>query len=488
MQTYGLYIDGAWVETTERYEVRNPANGEPIALCAVGDEATLNAAVEAAARAFPDWAARSYEERGELLRAVAQGLKARYETLAIAESQETGRCLRETMAHDIPATIAVFEYFAGIAPATLGETIPVPGMYLNYTRREPYGVIGAITPWNFPLWLAAIKIAPALAAGNTMVLKPAPTTPLTALMLAEVMHEAGIPQGVFNVLTDPTPATLGDLLTRHPKVRKISFTGSTGVGVRVMQNAATHIAPVSLELGGKSPFLVFADADFDRALAHALLANYFAQGQMCTAATRIFVERPIYERFRDAFVARAQRLQIGDPLDPTTEFATLHKREQLEKTEFYVRTALEEGAQLLAGGKRLTEPPFDRGFYFPPTVLEEVQPTMRVACDEIFGPVALLMPFEGEEEAIRLANSTDYGLAAGVWTQDIGKALRVAHQIEAGKVWINCYNMIPPQAPYGGYKLSGFGRELGLHCLLDLYTQVKNVQVDLSPDYFEWFS
>jgi acyl-CoA reductase-like NAD-dependent aldehyde dehydrogenase len=292
---------------------------------------------------------------------------------------------------------------------------------------------------------------------------------------------------VFNVLTDPTPATLGDLLTRHPKVRKVSFTGSTAVGVRVMQNAATHIAPVSLELGGKSPFIVFADADFDRALAHALLANYFAQGQMCTAATRIFVERPIYERFRDAFVARAQRLQIGDPSDPTTEFATLHKREQLEKTEFYVRTALEEGAKLLAGGRRLTEPPLDRGFYFAPTVLEEVQPTMRVACDEIFGPVAMLMPFEGEAEAVRLANSTDYGLAAGVWTQDIGKALRVAHQIEAGKVWVNCYNMIPPQAPYGGYKLSGFGRELGLHCLLDLYTQVKNVQVDLSPDYFEWF-
>jgi acyl-CoA reductase-like NAD-dependent aldehyde dehydrogenase len=349
MQTYKLYINGEWVDTAERYEVRNPANGEVIAECAVAGEAELNAAVDAAERAFPDWATRSYEERGELLRAVAQGIKARYEEFALAETQQTGRCLRETMAHDIPATIAVFEYFAGVAPATHGETIPIPGMYLNYTRREPYGVVGAITPWNFPLWLAAIKIAPALAVGNTMVLKPAPTTPITALMLAEVMHHAGVPAGVFNVLTDPTPATLGDLLTRHPKVRKVSFTGSTAVGVRVMQNAATHIAPVSLELGGKSPFLVFADADFDRALAHALLANYFAQGQMCTAATRIFVERPIYERFRDAFVARAQRLQIGDPSDPTTEFATLHKREQLEKTEFYVRTALEEGAKLPQG-------------------------------------------------------------------------------------------------------------------------------------------
>lgn len=487
MRTYGLFIGGEWVSTAERYEVRNPANGEVIAECAVAGEREVEQAIQAAWQAFPNWAVRSYEERGEILRAVARRLQERFEEFAFVESQETGRTIRETMAHDIPASVSVFDYFAGIAPAIQGETIPVPGMYLNYTRREPYGVVAAITPWNFPLWLAVIKIAPALVAGNTMVLKPAPTTPLTALMLAEIMAEAGLPPGVFNVLTDPTPGAVGDMLTAHPKVSKISFTGSTAVGVRVMQRAATHVAPVSLELGGKSPFIVFADADFDRALAYALLANYFAQGQMCTAGSRIFVERPVYETFRERFVQRAQRLQIGDPQDPLTEFGTLHKREQLEKTRHYVELAKQDGAKVLTGGNPITEPPFDRGFYFQPTVLEEVEPTTRVACDEIFGPVAMLMPFEGEEEAVRLANMVDYGLAAGVWTQDIGKALRVAHQIQAGKVWINCYNMIPPHAPYGGYKLSGFGRELGLHCLLDLYTQVKNVHIDVSPDYFEWF-
>ncbi len=487
MQSYGLYIGGEWISTDERYEVRNPANGEVIGECAVAGEREVEQAVQSALSAFPDWSARSYEERGELLRRASQLIQERFEQFAFTETLETGRTIRETMAHDIPSTVAVLDYFAGIAPAIQGEVQSVPGMYLAYTRREPYGVVGAITPWNFPLWLAVIKIAPALVAGNTMVLKPAPTTPLTALMLAQVFHEVGLPPGVFNVLTDPTPGTVGDALTAHPKVSKISFTGSTAVGVRVMQRAASHVASVSLELGGKSPFIVFADADFDRALAYALLANYFAQGQMCTAATRIFVERPIFEKFRDAFVARAQRLQIGDPTDPGTEFGTLHKREQLEKTEYYVSLAKQDGARVLAGGNRITEPPFDKGFYFQPTVLENVEPTMRVACDEIFGPVAMLMPFEGEEEAIRLANMTDYGLAAGIWTQDIGKALRVAHAVEAGKVWVNCYNMIPPHAPYGGYKQSGNGRELGLHCLLELYTQVKSVQVDISPDYFEWF-
>jgi len=488
MKTYGVFIDGEWQETGERYEVRNPANGEVIALCAVAGAAQVHQAVEAAQRAFADWSARSYEERGELLRAVAASIQRRFEEFAVTESQQTGRCLRETMAHDVPATIAVFEYFAGIAPAIHGETLPIPGNYLNYTRREPYGVVAAITPWNFPLWLAAIKVAPALVAGNTMVIKPAPTTPLTTLMLAEAMREAGIPDGVFNVLTDPTPGTVGDLLTGHPGVNKIAFTGSTAVGVRVMQRAATNVVPVSLELGGKSPFIVFADCDFERTLAYALLANFFAQGQMCTAATRILVERPIYERFKEAFVARAARLQAGDPLDPATEFGTLHKQEQLEKTMRYVEMARRDGATVLTGGNRITEPPFDKGFYFQPTVLENLPPDSRVACEEIFGPVTALFPFEGEQEAIALANATEYGLAAGIWTQDIGKAHRVAHQIQAGKIWINCYNMIPPGAPYGGYKKSGFGRELGLHCLLDLYTQVKNIQIDLSPDYFEWFS
>lgn len=488
MRVYGLYIEGGWQETGNFYDVRSPANGEPLARCAVAGTAEVEQAVQAAVRAFPDWASRSYEERGEYLRTVARLLTERFHELALLEAQETGRPIRETQAYDLPATISLFEYFAGIGPAVFGETIPVPGEYLNYTRREPVGVVVAITPWNFPLWLAALKVAPALLAGNTVVIKPAPLTPLTTLELANIMAEAGLPAGVYNVLTDPTPSTVGNALTGHPLVNKIAFTGSTATGTQIMQQAAPNITRVSLELGGKSPFIVFADCELDRALSYALLANFFAQGQMCTAGSRLLVERPLYRQFVDAFLERAARFKIGDPCDPTTEFGSLISRAQLEKVKYYVALAQEEGARLLLGGKQLTGAEFERGFYFEPTVFENVKPTMRVACEEIFGPVVSLIEFEGEEEAVEIANATTYGLAAGVWTQDIGKALRVAHRVQAGKVWINCYNMMPPGAPYGGFKRSGFGREAGLHCLLDLYTEVKNVQIDISKEFFEWFS
>lgn len=487
MRSYGLYIGGQWHKTLSHYEVRNPATQEPIAECAVATEADVDRAVHAAAQAFLDWAARSYEERGEFLRAIANALKERFDELALLECQETGRPIKEIQAHDIPATISLFEYFAGIGPATMGETIPVPGEYLTYTRREPLGVVAAITPWNFPLWLAALKIAPALAAGNTVVIKPAPTTPLTTLELARITEAVGLPSGVYNVLTDPTPATVGSALCAHPSVNKIAFTGSTATGTRIMQLAAPNITRVSLELGGKAPFIVFADCDFDRTLAQALLANFFAQGQMCTAGARLLVERSIYQKFLDAFVERASKLKIGDPSDPMTEFGTLHSQAQLDKVKHYVKLAHEQGARLVLGGKQLTESEFARGFFFEPTVFTDVQPTMTLACEEVFGPVVGVMAFEGEDEAVKIANSVEYGLAAGIFTQDISKALRMAHRVKAGRIWVNCYNMHPAAVPYGGFKKSGFGREAGLQCLLDLYTEIKSVQIDISPDFFDWF-
>ncbi len=487
MRQYGLYIGGQWQETEAYYEVRSPANQELITQCAVAAVTEVNRAVRAAAHAFSDWAARSYEERGEFLRAITNALKERFDELALLECQQTGRPIKEIQAHDIPATISLFEYFAGIGPLVLGETIPVPGEYLTYTRREPLGVVAAITPWNFPLWLAALKIAPALAAGNTVVIKPAPTTPLTTLELAKIAESVGLPSGVYNVLTDPTPAAVGSALCAHPLVNKIAFTGSTATGTKIMQLAAPNITRVSLELGGKAPFIVFADCDFDRTLAQALLANFFAQGQMCTAGARLLLERPIYQKFLGAFIERASQLKMGDPRDHMTEFSTLHSQAQLDKVTHYVKLAQEQGARLVLGGKQPQGVGFARGFFFEPTVFTDVQPTMSIACEEVFGPVVAAISFEGEDEAVQIANAVEYGLAAGIFTQDISKALRVAHRVKAGRIWVNCYNMHPSGVPYGGFKKSGFGREAGLHSLLDLYTEVKSVQIDTSPDFFDWF-
>lgn len=485
MRDYGLYIHGEWLETKEHLEVENPANEEIIARCAVAQEKEIQQAVSAAQEVFPDWSGKSAEERGELLAAIARRLTESIEELARLEAQETGRPIKETLAHDLPATISLLQYFSGIAPAVFGETLPVPGEYLNYTRREPVGVVVGITPWNFPLWLGALKIAPALAAGNTVIMKPASLTPLTTLELARIMEEAGVPSGVFNVVTGPGART-GQLLATHPGVNKVAFTGETRTGTQVMQGAAQNITRVSLELGGKSPNIVFADCDFDKAISFALLAIFFAQGQMCTAGSRLLIEKDIHRQFVEALVKRASRIKIGDPLDPETEFGPLASQAQREKVERYVAKGLEEGAQLVLGGRRPKG--FEKGYYFEPTIFDNVQNSFTIAREEIFGPVLSVIEFASEEEAIQIANDTEYGLAAGVWTKDIGRAHRVAHQVKAGKIWVNCYNLFPPAAPFGGFKKSGFGRELGLHSLLDLYTEVKDVQIDLSEEYFDWFS
>jgi len=486
MEEYGLYIDGEWLDTEEHFVVKNPANGEIIASCAVAGEEEINRAVQSAKEAFSSWSTASYEERGEVLRNVAQKLLERMEELAALESRETGRCIKETLAHDIPATANLFQYFSGMAPAIFGENIPVPGDYLNYTRREPVGVVAGITPWNFPLWLGSLKIAPALAAGNTIVMKPASLTPLTTLELAKIMEEAGAPPGVFNAITGPGART-GMALASHPGIDKIAFTGETVTGTKIMESAAKNITRVSLELGGKSPNIVFADCDFEKAIAFTLLSIFFAQGQMCTAGSRLLVEKAIHQEFVAALVERASRIKIGDPLNPETEFGPLASPAQLEKVKRAVEQAKEEGAKLVLGGKRPKGAEFEKGFYFEPTIFDNVGNDQTIAREEIFGPVLAVIEFTSEEEAIQIANDTKYGLAAGIWTKDIGKAHRVAHQVKAGKIWINCYNIFPPGAPFGGFKKSGFGREMGIHSLLDLYTEIKDIQVDLSRDYFDWF-
>lgn len=486
MEERRLYIGGEWVESDDSFEVENPANGERFARCAIASKSQVDQAVRRAREAFAEWSDRSAEERGEMLGAIGDALVERMDELAALEARETGRPIKETMAHDIPASAHVFKYFGGIAPSIFGETIPIPGEYLNYTRREPVGVVAGITPWNFPLWLGALKIAPALAAGNTIVMKPASLTPLTTLELARIVEAAGLPAGVYNVVTGPGDKA-GKQLAEHPGVDKVAFTGETATGTRIMQGAAKNITRVSLELGGKSPNIVFSDCEFDKAVSLALLSIFFAQGQMCTAASRLLVQKEIHRPFVDALVERASRISIGDPLDPTTEFGPLASQDQLERIKRYVEFGEAEGAELILGGGQPDGDAYQQGYYFQPTIFDHVRNAHTVACDEIFGPVLSVIEFEDEQDAIRKANDTDYGLAAGIWTRDLARAHRVAHRVQAGKIWINCYNAFPPSAPYGGFKKSGMGRELGPHSLLELYTEIKDVQVDLGAEYFDWF-
>jgi acyl-CoA reductase-like NAD-dependent aldehyde dehydrogenase len=377
---------------------------------------------------------------------------------------------------DIKESIDCFRYYAGWADKIDGEVIPVPGPYLNYTRREPIGVCGAIIPWNYPLQMAAWKVAPALACGNTMVLKPAEQTPLTALELARVAGEAGLPAGVLNVIPG-FGHTAGAALVAHPDVDKIAFTGSTEVGKIIQREAAGSLKRVSLELGGKSPNIVLADADLDAAVKGAAMAIFYNAGQACTAGSRLLVEESIRDEFVAKLLQRTSLMKAGDPLDPKTRLGPLVSEEQMERVLGYVQKGKDEGAELLSGGERV-EVNGMRGYFLNPTIFDRVTPEMTIAREEIFGPVLGITTFKDMDEAIHIANSSIYGLAAAVWTRDIGKAHRAAHRLRAGTVWINTYHNLDTASPFGGYKQSGYGRELGKHAL-DLYTQVKSVWVSL---------
>ncbi len=475
-----LYIGGEWVDAAAggMFETLNPATGEPITRVPEAGEEDIDAAVRAARAALSGpWSRMTAADRGALLWRLADAIEGRAGELARLETLDNGKPIRESMI-DLREVVDCFRYYAGWATKLEGETIPVRGHILNYTLREPVGVVAAIIPWNFPLSMAAWKVAPALACGNAVVLKPAEQTPLTALELAAIAHEVGIPAGVLNVVPG-MGETAGAALVRHPGVDKIAFTGSTAVGKIIMREAAETLKKVSLELGGKSPNIVFPDADLDAAARGAFAAIFYNAGQCCTAGSRLLVHENVHDALLEKLVERASRMQPGDPLDPKTRVGPLISQEQLDRVLGYIERGTREGAELLTGGGRALYNGEEKGYWVQPTIFDRVAPEHTIAQEEIFGPVLATLTFRDDEEAVELANRTIYGLAAGVWTRDLKRAHRMARALDAGTVWLNTYHPLDPASPFGGYKQSGFGRELGRHAL-DLYTQVKSVWVDLS--------
>ncbi len=475
-----LFIGGEWQDAAsgETFDTINPATAETLTHVASAAAEDVDRAVRAARTAFEDdaWQKLDARKRGRLLYAIADQLEARADELARLETMDNGKPVREARMIDIKESIDCFRYYAGWADKMGGDVIPVPGPYLNYTRREPVGVCGAIIPWNYPLQMAAWKVAPAIACGNTVVLKPAEQTPLTALELARAAAEAGLPAGVLNVVTgfgDPA----GAALVAHPDVDKIAFTGSTAVGKIIQKQAADTLKKVSLELGGKSPNIVLQDADIDAAVKGASMAIFYNTGQACTAGSRLLVHESIRDQFVEKLIKRAAGFVPGDPLDPKTRLGPLVSEEQLDRVMGYIAQGKSEGAELLLGGDRV-EVNGKRGYFVNPTIFGQVESKMTIACEEIFGPVLAVQTFGDLEEAIQIGNATEYGLAAAVWTRDVRNAHYVAHKLRAGTVWINTYHNLDTASPFGGYKQSGYGRELGRYAL-DLYTQVKSVWVNL---------
>ncbi|HTG98722.1 MAG TPA: aldehyde dehydrogenase family protein [Vicinamibacterales bacterium] len=458
--------------------VVNPATEDVIAEVPSAGAPDLDTAVSAARAALDGpWGTMSARERGRLVRRLGERLLDRADEVARLETLHNGKPISESRHIEIPAAAECFEYYGGWSDKVMGETIPVKGNHLTYTLREPVGVVAAIVPWNFPLLLAAWKIAPALACGNTVIVKPASQTPLTALALGEIAIEAGLPAGVLNVLTGPG-AELGQAIVEHPGIDKIAFTGDTSTGKGIMRGAAGTLKRITLELGGKSPNIVFADADIEAAIRGATIGIFYGKGEVCAAGSRLLVDRSIKTEFIDKLAARARKMTAGDPMDPKTRFGALSSKKQLDTVLGYIDSGKREGATLVAGGAR-TDIGTGKGYFVQPTIFTDVRPDMTIAREEIFGPVLASIEFSDVDEAIARANDSGYGLAAGVWTRDIKKAHYVARKLQAGTVWINTYNVYDTAAPFGGYKQSGFGREMSAHAL-EHYTQVKSVWVDLN--------
>ncbi|PSJ21373.1 betaine-aldehyde dehydrogenase [Halomonas sp. ND22Bw] len=474
-----LYIDGRRVEASsgETFPVINPYDGSILAEVQQASEADVDAAVAAARRGQRDWAAMSGMERGRVMQRAVALLRERNDEIAELESRNTGKPVSETREVDIVTGADALEYYAGLAPAIEGSQIPLRESSFVYTRREPLGVIGSIGAWNYPIQIACWKSAPALAAGNAVVFKPSEVTPLTAMVLAEIFTEAGLPDGVFNVVHGD--ARVGQLITGHGDIDKVSFTGEVGTGKKVMSaSAASSLKDVTMELGGKSPLIVFDDADLDRAADAAMMANFYSSGQVCTNGTRVFVASAVKEAFEGKIAERVARIKAGDPQDPTVNFGPLVSFEHQEKVLSYIALGKQEGARVLAGGEAWSQGDWAKGAWAAPTVFTDCHDEMRIVREEIFGPVMSILAFDDEEEVIRRANDTDYGLAAGVFTEGLNRAHRVIHRLEAGICWVNTWGDSPAEMPVGGYKQSGVGRENGVETLAH-YTQTKSVQVEM---------
>ncbi|MGO9604671.1 MAG: aldehyde dehydrogenase family protein [Candidatus Binataceae bacterium] len=470
-----LLIGGKWVpaKSGKTFETINPANEEVLALIAEGDKADVDEAVKAARKAFEEgkWAGMNPHQRTRYLLRIAELIEQHADELAELESLDNGKPLSQSKAIDVAGSARFFQYFAGWCTKIYGETNPSDPSMFNFTLREPVGVCGLIVPWNFPLMMASQKIAPAIACGNTVVLKPAEQTPLTALRLGELILEAGLPEGVVNIVTGFGPGA-GSSIAEHPDVDKVSFTGSTEVGKIILKAAAGNLKRVSLELGGKSPNIIFPDADLEQAVPTAMNGVFFNSGQVCVAGTRIFVQHDMYDNFVDQFSKASERMTVGNPLDPKTRLGPLVSKEQFDRVNNYLEIGKKEGAQIATGGTAQS----GKGYFVKPTLFTGVKNDMRIAREEIFGPVAAAIPFKDEADAVFQSNDTTYGLAAAVWTRDISRAHKVARALKAGTVWINCYGAGDTGMPFGGQ--SGFGRENGRYAI-ELFTQVKSVYLKL---------
>jgi acyl-CoA reductase-like NAD-dependent aldehyde dehydrogenase len=482
LKPLGLFINGKSEEsiTDKRIPVMNPATGEQLTSVPDAGPEDVDRAVRAARRSFEARAWRSLDvsQREKIIWRIGELIDKNKVELGALESLNNGKTFREALRGDIPPTADIFYYYAGWARKIYGETIPVDGNFLNYTLREPVGVVGMITAWNYPMLLAAWKVAPALATGCSMVIKPSEMTPLTTYRLAEYCLEAGVPEGVVNVVTGYGAST-GEAMARHMDIDKIAFTGSVRTARALLKaSGESNLKRLSLELGGKSPNIIFPDADQERALRSAFWGIYANKGEVCSAGSRLLVHEKIYDEFVGKLAERARAMRVGDPLDPASEMGSQISQTQLDRILGYIRNGQEEGAQLLCGGERDVEGEKAKGFYVKPTIFAQVKPQMKIAQEEIFGPVLSTAKFRDVDEAAKIANSTIYGLVSAVWTRDIAVAHRLAQQIKAGSVWINAYNCFDSASPFGGYKQSGFGREMGPHAL-ESYTQVKSVWVAL---------